>query len=373
MLALCLAVCVSAPKLWAQESKGTLIEFDAPNAGTVNSPECAPYCGTFAYANNDLGVIVGSYSDTNIVPHGFLRAPNGQITSFDAPGAGLGYGLDQGTVASSINDLGAVTGQFQDPSYVFHGFVRFPNGSFTTFEEPDAGTEAGQGTFPSDINLLGTIAGIYYDQSNAIHSFVRSPSNQFTSFAPTGSVNTQVCSSTCLNLNGTVTGFYADSSGVAHGFVREANGTITSFDAPAPATLTTIVTQPKSINPSGVIAGFFVDSAFGLHGFLRDPDGSFTTLDDPDGGAGAFQGTIPLSINLEGATTGQFIDATNNVHGFERFPDGQFATFDAPGAASGPDGGLLAGTRPSTNNAEGEVAGWYVDAGGLNHGFLWIP
>jgi hypothetical protein len=30
-------------------------------------------------------------------------------------------------------------------------------------------------------------------------------------------------------------------------------------------------------------------------------------------------------------------------------------------------------TRPSTNNAEGEVAGWYTDAGGLNHGFLWIP
>jgi hypothetical protein len=69
-----------------------------------------------------------------------------------------------------------------------------------------------------------------------------------------------------------------------------------------------------------------------------------------------------------GITAGQYFDASNNAHGFERFPDGQFANFDAPHAALG----STAGTRPSTN-AEGEVAGWYIDAGGLNHGFLWIP
>ena len=82
----------------------------------------------------------------------------------------------------------------------------------------------------------------------------------------------------------------------------------------------------------------------------------------------------PYSINLGGATTGQYIDASNNAHGFERFPDGQFANFDAPDAA--PSSRMtfgFFGTRPSTNNAEGEVAGWYIDAGGLNHGFLWIP
>lgn len=36
----------------------------------------------------------GFYTDTNIVPHGFLRKTDGEIVSFDAPGAGLGYGLD---------------------------------------------------------------------------------------------------------------------------------------------------------------------------------------------------------------------------------------------------------------------------------------
>jgi hypothetical protein len=29
------------------------------------------------------------------------------------------------------------------------------------------------------------------------------------------------------------------------------------------------------------------------------------------------------------------------------------------------------GTRPSTNNLEGDVAGWWIDEYNLNHGFVW--
>ena len=350
-----------------------LVEFDAG----VSSPKCAPYCGTIAYDNNDLGEIVGSYTDTNIVLHGFLRLPNGQIILFDAPGAG--HGLNQGTAAVAINNLGEIAGQFQDPNNVFHGLVRYPNGFFTTFDEPDAGTQANPsqsffpGTMAFNINLRGTTAGIYIDASNVQHGFVRSPANKFISFDPVGSVFTFVCEETCLNLDGTVAGFYFDSSFVPHGFVRYANGTITSIDPPAPAGLTTIGTLAASINPQGVIAGYSLDSKLVFHGFVRRPDGSFITFDDPEAGTstppqGGFQGTAAFSINPWGAITGQYFDASNNAHGFERFPDGQFANFDAPHA--GP--GSAAGTRPSTNNAEGEVAGWYIDAGGLNHGFLWI-
>ena len=351
-----------------------LVEFDAPGAATVSSPVCAPNCGTVAFDNNDLGVIVGFYTDPNIVPHGFLRLVHGQFISFDAPGAGLGHGLNQGTAAYAISDLGEIAGQFQDPSYVFHGFVRYPNGAFTTFDAPNAGTQANQGTLAFNINLRGTTAGVYIDTGNVDHGLVRSPANKFISFDPAGSVFTFVCEETCLNLDGTVVGFYFDSSGVPHGFVRHVNGTIASFDAPAPVGLTTIGTVAGSINPQGVIAGYSLDSNFVFHGFVRRPDGSFITFDDPEAGTstppqGGFQGTAAFSINPWGAITGQYFDASNNAHGFERFPDGQFANFDAPHA--GP--GSAAGTRPSTNNAEGEVAGWYIDAGGLNHGFLWIP
>src|ERR1022692_423721 len=121
-----LAASLTLPAM-AQLHKPTLTEFDAPGAATVSSPACANAgCGTTAFANNAEGVVVGFYTDTNVVPHAFLRTPNGQYISFDAPGAGLGAGLDQGTVAYSINDLGVIAGQFEDSSYVYHGFVRFP-------------------------------------------------------------------------------------------------------------------------------------------------------------------------------------------------------------------------------------------------------
>jgi hypothetical protein len=57
------------------------------------------------------------------------------------------------------------------------------------------------------------------------------------------------------------------------------------------------------------------------------------------------------------------------MHGFSRSPSGTFATFDAPGAGTAAG----QGTRPSTNNQEGTVTGWWVDGNNLNHGFVWIP
>jgi len=57
------------------------------------------------------------------------------------------------------------------------------------------------------------------------------------------------------------------------------------------------------------------------------------------------------------------------MHGFSRSASGRFATFSAPGAGHGAG----QGTRPSTNNTEGAVAGWWIDRNNLNHGFVWIP
>jgi hypothetical protein len=67
--------------------------------------------------------------------------------------------------------------------------------------------------------------------------------------------------------------------------------------------------------------------------------------------------------------TGEFLDASYASHGFARLPNGNFTTFDAPGAGAGAN----QGTRPSTSNMEGAVAGWWVDGNNLNHGFVWIP
>jgi hypothetical protein len=67
---------------------------------------------------NPAGAITGWYFDATR-SHGFLRAPDGTITSFDPPGS-------TGTVATAINPSGVVTGLFNDVNGVFHGFVGTP-------------------------------------------------------------------------------------------------------------------------------------------------------------------------------------------------------------------------------------------------------
>jgi hypothetical protein len=123
------ALTLAAPALAGEGAEpactsGHLTEFDVPQAATVPSPVCGSTCGTQPLGNNSLGAIVGSYTDPDVVPHGFLRTPRGEIISFDAPGAGLGAQLDQGTVAYTLNERGWIVGQFEDPNYAFHGFIR---------------------------------------------------------------------------------------------------------------------------------------------------------------------------------------------------------------------------------------------------------
>jgi hypothetical protein len=356
-----LAMSVHLPAQAQQQSK--LIEFDAPDAGTVfsSTAACQPSCGTQSLANNNVGAIVGYYTDANVVAHGFLRTPSGHITSFDAPEAGQGFGLDQGTVAYSINDLGVIAGLVQDSTSVYHGFVRSSDGSFTDFDAPGAGTGANQGTFAFNINLDGATAGVYVDASNVQHGFVRSRNGEITSFDPTGSIYTMVCEETCLNVEGAITGYYSDASGIIHGFLREPDGNFTTLDAPGAVQLTI----GASINLEGAITGYFLDSSNVAHGFVRTREGNFTTFNVPTH-TGVVE-TAAFSINLLGVVTGEFLDSSNVMHGFSRSRNGTFVTFDAP------DAGTSAGqgTRPSTNNLSGAVTGWWVDGNGLNHGFVW--
>jgi hypothetical protein len=178
--------------------------------------------------------------------HSYVRAPDGTITTFDAPGAGTGQ--FQGTFAYNINPAGAIAGQYLDANNVYHGYVRAPDGAITTFDAPDAGTGAFQGTFTA------TIGG--------------------------------------LNAQGAVVGSSLDANNVYHGFVRAADGTITTFDIPGAGTGAFQGTFPGGINPAGTIPGTYTDSSGVNHGFVRARDGTVTTFDIPDAGTGSGQGTF---------------------------------------------------------------------------------
>ena len=173
-LMLCASTALFTPtQLLAQKEGPTIgsgqqpniVEFDVKGASTL------PGLGTFAVANNFQGAITGYWADASSVSHGFLRSPNGTITSFEATGASTAAG-SAGTVPTSINDLGAIAGEYQDANGLYHGFVRFPNGFFQTIDAPGAGASANQGTFPLNINLLGVTAGVFVDANNVERGFI---------------------------------------------------------------------------------------------------------------------------------------------------------------------------------------------------------
>jgi hypothetical protein len=75
---------------------------------------------------NDFGAITGYYLDANNVYRGFVRNPEGKVTSFDAPAADTTPGSYNGTFPVSINDEGAITGYYLDSKEVNHGFLLLP-------------------------------------------------------------------------------------------------------------------------------------------------------------------------------------------------------------------------------------------------------
>ena len=355
----------------AGEKKTTITTFDAPGAGTAGGQ------GTFANGMNNPGAIVGFIRDANVARHAFLRAPDGTFTIFDDPNAGTcsascgSIGNGQGTRAYAINPAGDIVGFFTDNSAHCHGYVRDHNGTFTQIDAPDAGTGPfPQGTFPSEftpmgINPGGAITGFYVDASSVQHGFVRDHSGKITEFDPTGSILTNP---NAIDDPGQITGFYFDANFVGHGFLRATDGTITSFDAPG-ADMTPGSgngTFGVGLTPSGEIEGIYVDSSGVLHGFVRSKNGTFSTFDAPGAGTGAGQGTLPESNNTSGDIAGNYLDGSGVNHGFVRDKKGNFSVFNIPGAGTGAG----QGTIPLSNNNSNQITGEDIDGGNVTHGFL---
>jgi len=124
-------------------SDGTITTFDVPGAGTGADQ------GSLATNIGPAGVIAGIYLDANNVVHSFLRAPDGAITVIDVPEAGTG--AFQGTSVCGVDCLnpeGAIVGFFTDANNVNHAFLRASDGALTTFDAPGAGIGAGQAPSP---------------------------------------------------------------------------------------------------------------------------------------------------------------------------------------------------------------------------------
>jgi hypothetical protein len=105
------AVCVAAVSGFSlTASAATFTEFDPQNS-----------VATYPQAISG-GAIAGYYQDCCFGIHGFLRAADGSITTFDPPDA-------DSTYATSINRAGSIVGWYQIGSSVAHGFA--PNNECT--------------------------------------------------------------------------------------------------------------------------------------------------------------------------------------------------------------------------------------------------
>jgi len=254
-------------------ASGAFTSFDAPGAGIPVGVPCTPpvICsnGTQGASIDRAGAIAGQYVGTSDVFHGFVRSPDGAISRFDAPGAGTGAG--QGTFVvfgDGINLSGAIVGGYSDTSNVFHGFLRSPDGAITPFDPTDS-----QFTDPAGINEEGVIAGFYAKATGPYHGFVRSSTGQIASFDVSGA-GTEAGQGTetfALNDPGNVVGAYVDTSGVYHGFLRHTDGTITKFDVPGAGSGSGQGTFPVANNSDGAITGWYIDANGVSHGFLRMP------------------------------------------------------------------------------------------------------
>jgi hypothetical protein len=142
---------------------GTLTVLDAPGSGTIAGS------GTQSFGINTSGAITGIvYTGTQ--NHSFLRATDGTYTVFDPTGTG-----GHGSGAVGINDNGAIVGNYTDSNLILHGYLRDADGTFTTIDDPNAakGTPLSVGTITTQINANGIIVGVYFDGVGARHGFFR--------------------------------------------------------------------------------------------------------------------------------------------------------------------------------------------------------
>lgn len=212
---------------------GKYVFYDGPNACTGGNP--AGCYGSGGSNINIFGLVAGGYEDNggNFVHHELVRSPAGKLTVFDAPGAGTGPYQGTGCPGCplGLNQSGAIAGTFIDENYVSHGYLRSPEGHITTYDAPGTGTAANEGTgCPSDcpvrLNDAGAIVGTYIDANYVFHGFLRSPRGRVTTFdapgAGTGSYQGTACQFCGLGINdaGAITGSYIDANNVYHGFLR---------------------------------------------------------------------------------------------------------------------------------------------------------
>jgi hypothetical protein len=246
---------------------------------------------------------------------------------------------------------------------------------FTTINVAGAGTGKFQGTVVTAIDAAGDVAGIYRASNNDAHGFVLPSGGAIATFDAPGEADGTFPIG--FDSAGDLAGMFEDSSNRIHGFLRAATtGTVTQLDVPGEDTGRMEGTFPVCINGAGEIAGIYsttLTTASGTnsfaHGFVRSAGGTITTFDAeplPTTYGSTNPGTYVLTINATGEVAGFYIDGVGAEHGFLRTASGTISTFEAPNAGTGSEQGTIV----TGIDAAGDVIGAYTDTNNMIHGFV---
>ena len=214
---------------------GVFTTYDFP--GSVN---------TFFYAFDNAGKAAGHYKDIDGLYHGVILE-NGELRQYDFPGAAEThiYGLSDETGALSgnivdaagvthafsgeliitfpgavntygdfVNAAGAVVGSYVDADGTPHGFIRNPDGSFTTIDLPEMPNL--EFLFVNTITDLGVIGFRAKAVNDILRSYLLLPDATLYEVQLPGSVSTVVRN---VNQDGSIIGYYDATDGRRYGFV----------------------------------------------------------------------------------------------------------------------------------------------------------
>lgn len=320
------------------QSASNIVTFDAPGAGTGYGE------GTMPSGMNSSGVIVGWVSGSNNRSSGFLRRADGSMTIIRVPGA-------NDTQIYGINDSGTMVGTFDTPSFATFGFLRTADGKFTYFRP--TGTQFWEGAIA--IDNVGNVAGTIISTYDFFICYIRTSGGAVTTFNPPGGFDCEVNDIVA----GTVSGTYSDPAGFFSGFLRYPDGTYTVFPIGYQV-------NGAVLNSEESAAGSFYLSDGSSHGYIRSTSGAITYFDL--NGAAAIN---VRDINSAGTITGSFLydPEGSPAHAFQRSPDGTIQAFDAPGAGTG----QFQGTSAVKINDAGTIAGGFTDSNNVGHGFVLTP
>ncbi|HTT99153.1 MAG TPA: hypothetical protein VMF58_13975 [Rhizomicrobium sp.] len=272
---------------YLNSGSSTYSAFIRTSDGTVSAFDYYDDGSTKALSANKGGDTAGVVIDSSFNTQAFVRTAGGQFTVFSVNGARF-------SEATGITDKGWIAGDYTDPSTSKQmGFIRKPNGDITTFASPDGsnlavlginnknsiiGTYGNHGyvrdsqgnmtTFritanyvvPVAINTSGVIAGYYADTSGKIHGFVR-PADGGNPKGFNPPVYTGVLEVTGMNDDSTVVGWSIDAQGLPHGFAVNADFKFATLNAPQG----TNGTEIYAIGPDGKLAGYYHDANNDTH------------------------------------------------------------------------------------------------------------